>query len=362
MAPQFRWLEKGESALGMHYIRKLWGENHILARNEALFNWQYSPVQEGVPTGFLIAEDAGKPVGCIGRMPIDVHIHGKPLAGTVIALYVVSPDYRGQALGLELLKRAYANLDIIITMGINSRVARLYKMLGQHIIPECPRLVARGSLDAVHSTWQLACGDEKFPEDIYAQSPSFNRAFSATGQIVKLDLENLQEWDQFWSEKIAPITRGTKRDAKYIKWRYLDHPVFNYDLVMAKRAGKICGFAGMREAPLSSELKALRIVDFIAEDEEAADILNGAISERVDEKTAFVEHISLGSMARYLAPLGLRRENSKLFSVYFNPPDLKVTSVMSAFASQTPNLPIREFIDANDCYITISDGDQDRPN
>lgn len=362
MALQMRWLEQGESTLGMEYVRKLWNESHILGQDEDLFNWQYSPMTKSGTLGFLIAEDAGRPVGCIGRMPVGAHIHGQALAGAAIALYVVDPDYRGQAAGLELLKKAYSDLDIIITMGINSRVARLYKMLGQHIVPECPRLVCRGPMDAVHAMWKLACGDDEFPEKIYEQCSSLASAPASSGETAQLDMDTLPEWDRFWREKIAPRSRGASRDARYIKWRYLDHPVFDYDLVIAKNAGGVCGLAVMRAARLSTDLKALRIVDFIAEDEDAAAILHGAISDRVDEKTAFVENISIGGMARHLAPLGLRKDGARLFSVYFSPPDMQVTGVMSAFASRLPGLPINEFIEANDCHITISDGDQDRPN
>lgn len=361
MALTLRWLEEGETALGMEYVAKLWSPDHILARDPDLFDWQYSWPDSGGRKGFLIAEDEGRPVGCIGRMQMSSHIYGQPLSGAAMALFVVDPAYRGRAVGIDLLKAAYADLDIILTLGINSRVARLYKMMGQHIVEETPRIVCRGNMDAIKAMWQLA-GNGAFPESEYASLSRFIPETRTGGTVERLDRNGLDEWDEFWKSAIEPRSLGAKRDARYIAWRYLQHPTFNYDLALAKRKGRICGLTVTRLIPLSEDANALRIVDFIAEDEEAAGILRKAISERVDAHTAFVENVSFGEMSAFLRPLGLDKNAARLFSVYFNPPDLNVCSIKSAFFSKVPSVAAQAFLDSEDCYFSIADGDQDRPN
>lgn len=362
MALTLRWLEDGETALGMEYVSKLWSSGHILARDASLFDWQYAWPNSGGRKGFLIAEDEGMAVGCIGRMQMSSHIYGKPLSGAAMALFVVDPAYRGRGAGLDLLKTAYADLDIILTLGINSRVARLYKMLGQHILEETPRIVCRGNLDAVNAMWSYAVTGAGFPESDYASVPAFIPESRRGGSIADLDFDGLGEWDQFWKCVIEPGSLGAKRDSQYLAWRYLRHPAFKYDLALAKKNGRVCGLIVTRSIPLGPKAQALRIVDFIAEDEEAAAILRQAVTNRVTAETAFVENVSLGGMKGFLRPLGLDEKAGKLFSVYFNPPDFNVCAIKSAFYSKVPGMSSQAFIDSDNCYFSIADGDQDRPN
>ena len=207
MAIQMRWLEQGEIPLGQHYVRTLWNSSHILARDEALFAWQYKPVAGDSRLGFLIAEDAGHPVGCIGRMPIYCHIHGHPVPGAAIALLVTDPAYRHGAVGVTLLKQAYEGLKLVITMGINSHVAKLYRMLGQHVVPAMPRYVCRGSTEILAAMWAACKADTPFPEERYQACPALLMPTSPVSgwRCEALTEESLEEWDDCWRQILAPV-------------------------------------------------------------------------------------------------------------------------------------------------------------
>ena len=131
----YRWLPMDLIDLGQVSISKLWSPTHILAHDKDLFQWQYFNQN----SGFFIAEDDDKIVGFIGVINSAAHNRGHLITGACIALYITDPQYRAKGVGLQLLKRAYAGRDLVITMGINRRVEKLYKMLGQEVVESMPR-------------------------------------------------------------------------------------------------------------------------------------------------------------------------------------------------------------------------------
>ena len=365
MAIQMRWLEQGEIPLGQHYVRTLWDSSHILARDEALFAWQYRPVSGDSRLGFLIAEDAGHPVGCIGRMPVYCHIHGHPVPGAAIALLVTDPAYRHGAVGVTLLKQAYEGLKLVITMGINSHVAKLYRMLGQHVVPAMPRYVCRGSTEILAAMWAACKADTPFPEERYQACPALLMPTSPVSgwRCEALTEESLEEWDDCWRQILAPVRQGTVKDAATLRWRYIEHPNFTYDAFLARDPQKkVCGLAVLRHVPLPGGVEAVRIMEFIAKDKDASRMLVRGVADRVPYNTAFVECVCLGSDWNPLRTLGLSGQGADLFSVCFNPPDFSRCGIMAAFASTVPGLSPACFVTDPSTYLTVADGDQDRPN
>ena len=363
---QIRFLKKDEVSLGQRYIKELWSANHFLARDRALFEWQYqSPVEDDSQLGFIIAEDAEEHIGCIGRMPVRCHVHGQPVTGAAIALFVTNPAHRHSAAGLELLKKAYEGLDIVITQGINSHVAKLYRMLGQHVVPAMPRYVCRGHMDSLYAMWKAGNPTETFPEERYNLVPPVHQPEPVKNWYEEpLIGNNLEEWDLCWKRQFAPACQGSIKDARALRWRYLEHPTFHYEAFLVKNAQKdIGGLAVLRRIHLPGNVQALRIMDFLCKDEAAGQALASGIVDRVTANTAFIEFVCLGhswhSLHRHL---GLSTVGNDLFSVCFNPPDFTRCAIMASFASRMPGLSSKDLVISPETYITIADGDQDRPN
>lgn len=366
MSIMIRYLETGEIILGQNYVRQLWSTNHILANDAKLFEWQYrSPVENDSRLGFLIAEDDGQPVGCIGRMPVRCHIHGQPVPGAAIALLVADPAYRHNAIGLELLKQAYQGLEIIITQGINEHVAKLYRMLRQEVVPAMPRYVCRGHMDALYAMWEAANSSLPFPQEAYRVIPMAHPIHVRKDwQLETLTEENLEEWDNCWKNDFAPSRQGSTKDAWALRWRYLDHPTFQYEAFLAKNSRKqIGGLIVLRRIPLLGDIQAIRIMEFLCKNEEASQTLAAGIMERFTSNTAFIEFVCLGQDWHALRlQLGLSELGNDLFSVCFNPLDFTRCKIMASFASKVPNLSPKSLVTSPSTYITIADGDQDRPN
>ena len=55
-----------------------------------------------------------------------------------------------------------------------------------------------------------------------------------------------EEWDRFFAE-IAPAYRFlVRRDTRHLRWRYLDSPVWKYELVSLRAAGRLVGWSVFR--------------------------------------------------------------------------------------------------------------------
>lgn len=362
-------LNRSEWVKGQKYIDALWRHEHILARDEQLFKWQFRSIYAPEKLNFFIAEDNNCPVGCIGRMDLPCHRQGRPLLGAAMTNLICLPQYRKIGLGMQIMQKAYEGLNYVASIGINVHVAKLYHMLGQYILEVMPRYICVSNLDILIETLQHTEHAENINIDYYKKCNRLRYPSACSCHIEEIDADSshqaslLEKWDICWQEYFAPRLQGVVKDASYIRWRYLDHPIFHYKVLLAKSmGGEVQGMAVLRLAALPADACAVRVLEFLAMDENTGLSLATAIAERIPENAAFVEHISLGKQWLPLQHIGMSKEGSELFSVYFNPPDLSHCTITSAFHIINTGVSAEEFICSDNTYITIADCDQDRPN
>lgn len=357
-----RWLQPDETALGQEYIHRLWKAGHILSRDPALFAWQFRRGHRPDTLGFLIAHDAGTPVGCVGMIALPCHRYGAPFPGAVMTNLIVDPAIRAAALGLEIMQEAYGALGLVGNIGINPRVARLYKLRGQHILT-MPRYTCLAHAPAMEVLFRHSDNADGLSMDQYAACPSLVVPEGAPGYAAApLGLEDLEAWDQAWTTLFAPRLQGVARDGAYLRWRYFEHPAFRYETsVVRDGRGTIRGLAVIREVPLPEGVTATRILDFLAADEAAGRALTRAVARRVPDTAAYVEYVCLGREWLPLQAMGLSARCAERFSVYSNPPDFKHCTLLAGIQVRLPGVAPQAFVESPDTYLTLADGDQDRP-
>ncbi len=363
MSVRMRWLGVDEVALGQGCIHTLWKAGHVLARDPGLFAWQFRAGPVPGSLGFLVAEDGDRAVGCIGMISLPCHRYGEPFPGAAMTTFIVDPAQRGSALGLAMMREAYGSLGLVGSIGINPRVARLYKMLGQHILV-MPRYLCLANPEAMAALLRHSANADGLTMDRYAACstlaiPPDRPGFTA----APFSPDDLEAWDRAWSDRFAPRLQGVVRDAAYLRWRYFEHPVFCYEpLLVRDRRNAIQGMAVLRRIPLPGEVSALRVLDFLAANEDAGQALARAVACRTPESAAFVEYACLGRNWRPLEAMGLSPRGAELFSVYFSPPDFAHCSITGALLVNLPGVDQEAFITSPDTHLTLADGDQDRPN
>lgn len=358
----FRWLRPDESRIGMAAIDELWRKNHILARDEVLFCWQYERGKHPGHLGFLVAESDGKIVGFSGLLPLPWHYHGSPIAGGVGAITIIAPEYREAAQGLGLMAEVDRDLNIVGSFGINKRVARLYELQGRYVAREFPRRIALA--DCAEEYLDAYAYPETQKNEILKNCHRLRKKpLLHSYTLEKLTADNLQAWDSAWRSCFAPRLVGVGRPGEYVDWRYLRHPRYEYECLLLRGASKnICGLAVFRVIDLQNGLTALKILDFLALDHDSGHALAAGISEHVPERCAYIEFFAPGRQGDALASIGLDRSGSNLLSVYSSPPDPCHCEILSALLVNLPDFTPKAFAEHEDIYFTIADGDQDRPN
>lgn len=339
-------LSKNDSSNGMGVIKRLWGENHILARNKQLYEWSYYNEYDET-SGLYIIKDNDHVFGCIGKMPILGHIYGKNVETSVISLYVVDKNYRSSAYGVKLLDHVIKDKKIVVINGINNRVARLYKFKGFDI-KKLNRFVV-----ILNDNDFLAYYKYYFNNEIDFDIISYNASTFDSAFALETFTENyVDKWDFFW-KKFSLSHIGTIKDFSFIKWRYIDHPVFYYYVKLFVNLNKeILGLVVYRIINLPNNLKLLRITELLTLDDSYKKYILSHLAIQYKNEIFAIEFINTGNN-RWCSYKGIYNADG-LLSTYFSPPRAEHCSILSAFKGVD--------IELDDCYCSIGDGDQDRPN
>lgn len=360
---QIRWLNEHEISYGQQCLQQLWAPNHILAQNSDLFAWQFRQGPAPGTLGFLVMENEDRVLGCTGRVEIPCHSKGSVVPGAAITNAIVDPEYRSHGLGLRLLDEVYSSMQLVFNIGINTRVAKLYHSMGQYVLNPMPRYVCIADMDSMNSLLN-ECAHNAPTAEAFKACSLLKAPPPCDGYRVKhLSRNHLEQWNRAWTTIFAPHLQGVMKDSSYLLWRYYDHPVFDYGIWGVEDSfGNICGLTVTRVILLPGKIYVLRILEFLAKDQQAGKALSRFLWETVPPGTAFVEHIALGSLWKPLAEMGLSEAGNSLFTIYFNPPDFNYRNMISSFQVSPFFGKSADFIHSPSTYLTIADGDQDRPN
>lgn len=360
---KYRWLKKGEARMGMRAIADLWNPNHILSRDERLFNWQYRLGKSPDELGFLLAEADGEIIGISGIILQNWLVRGRSFSGGTGSITIILPEWRVSAAGLDLIDEADRGLAIVGSFGVPERTARLYRLQGRHV-SLFPRAVAIGSRDALRAYLDkcaYAPGHWQMMEESCAQLDKI--PLPPGWRVEELAHDLLPEWEECWTRVFAPDFTGVARNADYLAWRFLDHPTYTYKILLARNPqNEISGFAACRLVPLPGDTHALRVTDFLPENDMAGRALAAAIGELADNKCAYVEFYQLSGNFDALGELGLSANGSGLVSVYTNPPDPATCDRTVSLRVNIPGMRASDLAAISNLHMTLADTDQDRPN
>lgn len=239
--------------------------------DEKYWNWMY----KNNPTNLIkiwVAEDNEKIVGHYAVMPVSMKIDDNLQIGTLSINTAVHPDYQGQGIFPTLAKQTYNELTeegIPITYVYpNERAYPIYiKKLDWFEIPSLPTLfrpldLERLLMRKIHNSYlvkminsfgllslKIFFGERKYDisEKIDVAKTSFfdNRV------------------DEFWEEVSKEYKIIAVRDKKYLTWRYLDNPNYDYAIYLAERERKMLGYIVLKLMAIDKSSKSGMIVDLL---------------------------------------------------------------------------------------------------
>ena len=355
-----RWCPVDRLGELQRFIDEQWGRGHVLARDAELLRWQHPRPDPGELSVLIADGDGGEIAGILGIIPAGFCEHGTRRAGAWLTTWVVRPEERQRQLGLVLLRHVIDTTDgLVATLGGNKLTMGMLRALRFHVRDAVPRWVRPVSASALESLLHAAGATVPAVPPVDGEPPRASPGVEA----VPFSDELAPAWDAAWSERFAPGLVGTWRDAAYLRWRYAEHPRFDYHVSLARAdGGEVRGLLVSRPQRVRDrDEEVVRVVELLG-DPDAQAALIVALLDRVDgERTAFIDfYCTSGRFAATLERFGFAPEDPAApLPSLFQPLDPRRARLTGAFGAAGRDA---DLFAGEDVYFTRSDGDQDRPN
>ncbi len=312
----------------LDFIDVHWAKNHIFVKQKELFDWQHKSL-DGY--NFVLACDSNSIVGALGFIPTS-HFSSKLSTNkeTWLAIWKVidDPKYVGIGIGLLDFIATQFNFTTICSVGINTKVMKLYKALGFTI----------GELE------HRAFFNQSFKDFNITSPPSNYKTIAKRSNVLFKELSNEDELKS--CEQL--FTSYPRKDTTYIINRYLRHPQYLYKCVKVYKAEKLFSLFIYRIISIKNA-KIARIVDVQGGNILSSEFNTPFINFLTEQELEYVDIVSNLPASEHI---GFKHNLSDNFIVpnYFEPFILSNVPIYYAYKSEKP--------------ITIfrGDSDQDRPN
>ena len=310
------------------FIDRSWRKDHIFVRNRKLFDWQH---KNGESYNFVLAIDGPDIVGVLGFIPTSQFSPALlPNNEMWLAIWKVRDDIGKPGLGLLMLNflRKKFNNPTICSIGLSQQVIPLYKALNYEV----------GILEhrAFFNQYKDISGPVTAPRGSVVKLTKGSIQFDS--QVKRADLEACE----------ALFHSKPQKDPEYIVKRYIEHPVYEYKLMLFKNAGAVVSIVVYRIVRIDYLLIA-RIVDVIGEsvlDEK----FNYPISQFLRQDN--IDYIDIVSNLRCGESSGfIQNSDNLILPNYFEPLEMKNIEIDFAYKSNNESLSIFR-----------GDSDQDRPS
>jgi GNAT superfamily N-acetyltransferase len=357
------------------FLDQYWERDYIYVRKPELFDWTFGRNelwnQEGY--SFALMEDRDELVGILGAIPFNFNCLGRKTQAVWFANYMIRPDYRRGPLGMRLLG-AFQGYKIKTVFGVNSRVVPIYQRLGWAILPPIPRhfMILR---DAVRRAARvIRTVHPEYADSDAEKLAGFFQIRDIPESSVCYDNAIPTDWNaKDWSE-LASNSIGAARDLDYLKWRYLNHPCFDYRFLAVPEKNRT-GLAVWRLEVIRrltpqghADVDVIgRLVEFLPASHKNAKTLFSVFCRELVEAGALGADF-YGYHSKYSAWLNefgfhlvSDHPDGVLIPSRLQPLDSRPGNILGAIISED-KLPSHP--EASNCswYWTKSDADQDRPN
>lgn len=316
-----------------NFINHHWRDNHIIARNKALFDFQHNI--DGRYT-FVVAENkqTGEFDGVYGYILTRKYDKTKTIPNVAWgAIWKVRKDVKNNeiaSLGLKLLQYIIKN-ENIQTFAV-SGISAVNKEVSLGI----------GFKAGVLNHYYYANGATKTYN--IAKNPRVIDSYSANPEIEV-------RWVNINEIKDVDANQNPYKNLSYFYERYYKHPIFSYRFLGVYKNGKLVSLFVVREQYVGKD-KCLRIIDAIGnfKDIGSMGFELQAILER--ENAEYIDCLNYGIDESIFENLGFNKvDDETIIPEYFSPFVQK--NVLVEVLCMDPDEPI---------IIFKGDGDQDRPN
>jgi hypothetical protein len=321
----------------MSFINSNFKENHILSRNKSFFEYEHRHKNN---INFIIAKDENKIVAILGFIQTSF----KDTYDVFTVMWKVMEKNKTPLLGIRLLKflEDLKGVKNVLSTGINTKTIGIYKYLNMYT----DKLNQYAIINRQLKNYKIASISKKPKNNLYfptnISENNIVKKILNKNKIIDFDFDNYKTNIPYKSEK-------------YFKKRYLDHPIYNYDIYGVYSSEKIIALFVVRPQSFKNS-KVLRIVDFIGNENSIYSFADYISKLIIKTKYEYADLYCFGFNHEALVKSGFELVDDQneeiIIPNYFQPFERK-------------NIPMWFFINSkysNKIKLFKADGDQDRPS
>ncbi|MBQ7209000.1 MAG: hypothetical protein IJS01_14470 [Lentisphaeria bacterium] len=318
----------GEIGEAMTFIERHWKQGHILAHDLRLMDFLHRNPEGNY--NIVLAGRGDDITGFLGVIPVS---HFDPaLTSEKDTWLAIWKNVGGPGDGLALFQEATARFETIGSIGINAKVAKLYKVLGFQLGELAQYYIPNEKTEA----FRIAV----LPQGEY------------TGPEKEAELETLSPQEM----KVSGV-HGFYHPLKslaYFENRYVKHPYYKYIFLGVRNPGEAAyrGILVVRPIDINGS-RCLRIVDVLG-DMDSWSSIGGAVQQLLQQTEAeYIDCLNYGVAESVFKRHGFKKaDESHVIPNYFEPFLRENISIKLAILNRK-NVP----------YVVFKgDSDQDRPN
>ncbi len=322
----------------MLFIKKEWGENHILAKDKQLFIWQYGCQEYGdnnTINVILMTEKDGRIVGMIGFIPYSIN---KECLNISTAITKIQSKDVMPMVGVELMKRQMAIVGekANFASGTNpNTIMPIFEKVFHHTVG----VMEQYYILNVDVTYKVAEPDLSEYIDKYEIYPyTLHEILSFEELTEKYDLNEIN-------------THMSIKSPQYINKRYFEHPYYKYrKWIIKNEEHSAVGVLFGRELEVEGS-KILRFVDY-----------RGNLAYLSKLGKAFHELIE-NEGYEYIDLMVSDLSNYNLKQAGFNKLNPEGKTIIPHYFEPFVKKNIKNYFQTSaEIVIFKADGDQDRPN
>jgi GNAT superfamily N-acetyltransferase len=257
-------------------LRKLvFGETEEDKLGEKFWRWEFEEGPGGGAFTYLV-EHGERVIGHLADLPKQFSVNGEVVSGTFHLELMVHPDYRRRGIFYEMEKYSVRHVKDEHKLFMTACVIRKesingLKKVGWRTLSKLPVIVHPIRFSGILNRYlhfrllSLLFGGvaRVFYLLLFGLKKKKGTEEIRIDEVPELD----DEFDFFWQKAISLFPIMGVRDRTFLRWRYLQHPAWNYTIYRGRKGEEMSGYIVLRKVDLLGFNSAV-IVDLLALDNE----------------------------------------------------------------------------------------------
>jgi GNAT superfamily N-acetyltransferase len=220
-----------------------------LERSRRRYDWQYFANPNNPDDGPVIwtAREGDTLLGQMATMPFWMWWGDREVRASAGNDYFVKKSAQGRGIGIALSNRWADEVDVALALGLTPSSYPLFKKLFTDVGPVPSFVKILDARAVARKKWGPVGGALGGPLLGLGLAVLSGRPPESKDVDVREVQAFSDEYDDLWLRARTSFTTCVRRDARYLRWKYLACPFRAYRVLEARKAATLSGYAVLRE-------------------------------------------------------------------------------------------------------------------